>query len=66
MNTAPAEAMKNNADMVTQALISHYALPAFVGIILIGLIAIAWELLKGVFRTQARDRKQTERKFKRR
>jgi len=45
-------AMQHNADMVTHAFITNYAVPCIVGIILIGLLAIAFEILKSTIRKQ--------------
>jgi hypothetical protein len=46
MNPASVDPIKANANMVTHAFIVHFAVPAFIGILLIGLAAIAWEIVK--------------------
>jgi hypothetical protein len=49
--TNPAQdAMQHNADMVTNAIVTHFAVPAVVAIILIGLVVIALQILKSAFR----------------
>ena len=62
MTNDGAASMKHNADMVTNAFITHYAVPCIVGIILIGLLAIALEILKSIIRKQIKKHRASTRR----